>query len=127
LSADGPFLFEPVDVDTTSVEMLADLPDLYAFEVVLSGCPDPLWKRVFEDLWKRSRYLNKYDAVVLEESIRFICAKGQGMEDYLYLIESRIRAANEIVRCYWEKCGVEAILKKYQRYPLTFLPIGTIR
>jgi hypothetical protein len=118
-------LFEPADIDTTTVEMLQDIRELYAFDVVLSGRPDPVWKRTFERVWKESRYLGKLDAVVLEESIRFICRQKQGMEDYLYLIESRIKETNQRMEAYWQRRGVRVERLVYQRYPTTFRPIGT--
>lgn len=119
------FLLDPVDVDSFSVELLADLPGFFAFDVRLSGNPDPIWKRTFERVWKESRYMNKLDAVVLEETIRFICSQKQGMEDYLYLIESRITVVNREMKKYWEERGVPVQTARYLRYPASFRPIGT--
>ena len=117
-------LYEPADIDTTSIEMLRD--GLYAFQITLSGSPDPLWRRAFDQVWKESRYLWKLDAVVLEESVRFICRQSQGMEDYLFLIESRIEATNRRMQVYWDRQGVRVERLKYQRYPTTFIPLVKI-
>jgi hypothetical protein len=117
-------LYEPADIDSTSIEMLPDNRALFAFQVTLSGSPDPLWKQTFEHVWKESRYLGKLDARVLEDSIRFICSQSQGMEDYLYLIESRIEATNVRMQAYWDSLGIHAERLKYQRYPPTFIPLS---
>lgn len=119
-------LFEPADIDTTSIEMLPDNRELFAFQVTLSGSPDMLWKQTFEQVWQESRYLGKLDARVLESSIRFICRQSQGMEDYLYLIESRIEATNMRMQSYWERLGVRVERLKYQHYPTTFIPLGKL-
>jgi hypothetical protein len=121
---DKAYLYEPADIDSTSVEMLPDNRELFAFQVTLSGSPDNLWKQTFELVWRESRYLGKLDAVVLKDSIRFICRQSQGMEDYLYLIESRIEATNLRMQAYWECQGVQVERLKYQHYPSTFIPLG---
>ena len=118
------YLYEPADIDATSIEMLDRDPKLFAFRVTLSGTPDEVWRRAFDRVWKESRYLYKLDAIVVGEGIRFICRESQGMEDYLYFIESRIEAANRIVEAYWNAAGVRVKRLKYERYPSTFRPIG---
>jgi len=117
-------LYEPADIDSSKVEMLPDNRALFAFRVVLSGTPDPLWARTFEEIWKESRYLNKLDARVIGETIRFICKQSQGMEDYLFLIESRIEATNKRMEQYWESAGFEVKRLKYHHYPESFVPFG---
>lgn len=118
-------LFEPVDIDTGSIEILTE--DLFAFQVLLSGSPDGLWRRAFDQVWKESRYPGKLDAVVLEHSIRFICQQSQAIDRYLYLIESRIQAANARIKAYWESHGIPAKPLDYKSQPPTFIPIGRIR
>lgn len=119
-------LFEPADIDTTSIEMLPDDPPLYAFRIRLSGTPDNVWIRTFNEVWKRTRYLAKLDARVQRESIRFICRQSQGMEDYLYFIESRIEATNQIVEAYWHQQGVPVERLKYQALPDGFRPLNVV-
>ncbi len=123
---DTAYLYEPADIDTTRIEMLSDNQDLFAFQVMLSGSPDALWKQTFEQVWKESRYFGKLDAIVLENSIRFICRQSQGMEDYLYLIESRIEATNTRMQAYWENLGVRVERINYQHYPSTYIPLGRV-
>lgn len=118
------YLFEPADIDTTCIEMLERDPKLFGFRVKLSGSPDEIWKRTFDRLWKQSRYLYKLDATVSGDGIRFICRESQGMEDYLYFIESRIEATNKAVEAYWNAEGVPVKRLKYEHYPTTFKPIG---
>jgi len=118
------YLYEPADIDTTCIEMLERDPKLFAFRVTLSGTPDEVWRRAFDRVWKESRYLYKLDALVAGEGIRFICRESQGMEDYLYFIESRIEGANRIVEAYWNGAGVRVKRLKYEHYPTTFKRIG---
>jgi hypothetical protein len=118
------YLFEPGDVDTSRVEMLPDNPSLFAFWVVLSGSPDPLWIRTFYQVWKESRYLNKLESEVIGESIRFICFQSQGVEDYLYFIEQRIEETNRRMRAHWDSLGVPTKTLKYEKFPQSFVPIG---
>lgn len=119
-------LFTPADLDTTSIEILPDNPELFAFRVILSGSPDPLWSRTFDQVWKESYYLNKFSALVLEDSIRFICYQKQGIEDYLFLIESRIEATNQIMERYWQELGVDVQRLSYQHFPESFIPIASL-
>lgn len=119
-------LYEPGDIDSASVEMLPDSPHLYAFQVVLSGEADPLWRRTFERVWKESRYLGKLDALVTGDRVRFICSQRQGMADYLYLIESRIRETNRRMEEYWNGRGVSTVTLRYQHYPTSFIPLMKI-
>lgn len=120
------YLFEPSDIDTTQVEMLPDAPELFAFPVVLSGQPDLLWAKTFDRVWKECRYLNKLAAEVREDRIRFICSQKQGMEDYLYLIESRIEETNRRVEAHWRERGEPVERLKYQHYPETFRPFAVV-
>ena len=120
------YLYEPADIDTTGIEMLPDSPELFAFPVVLSGTPDPVWAKTFEQVWKESRYLNKLAARVIGDRIRFVCHQKQGMEDYLYLIESRISETNRRMEAYWTQRGIAVEWLKYQHYPSTFQPIAMV-
>lgn len=118
------YLYEPADIDTTQIEMLEREPKIFGFRVVLSGTPDEVWRRAFDRVWKESRYLSKLDAVVSGDGIRFICRESQGIEDYLFFIESRIEAANRVAEAYWTSEGVPVKRLQYERYPATFRPIG---
>ena len=120
------FLYEPGEIESTSVEVLPDNPALFAFQVVLSGEPDRVWKRTFDQVWKDSRHLGKLDALVLTDSIRFICRESQGIEDYLFLIESRIEATNRRMEDYWNSQGRAVRRREYRPYPLGFMPIGAV-
>ena len=120
------YLLEPADIDSTRIEMLSDHPDLFAFQVVLSGKPDPVWERTFYQVWKESRYLGKLDATLIEDRIRFICSQSQQIEDYLYFIESRIEETNRRMEDYWKRCGRPVKRIRYEHYPSTFRPIGVI-
>ncbi|MCA9415962.1 MAG: hypothetical protein KC917_06820 [Candidatus Omnitrophica bacterium] len=120
------YLYEPADIDTTQIEMLPDAPELFAFPVVLSGEPDPVWAKTFEQVWKECRYLNKLAATVRGDRIRFICSQKQGMEDYLYLIESRIAETNRRVEAYWKKQGARVERLKYEHYPSSFRPFAVV-
>jgi len=124
--SDKQYLYEPADIDTTRIEMLPQAPELFAFPVVLSGEPDPVWAKTFEQVWKESRYLNKLAAKVTEDRIRFVCSQKQGMEDYLYLIESRIEETNRRMQTYWKSQGVRVERLKYQHYPSTFQPFAVV-
>lgn len=126
MAADIAHLYEPGDIDSTSVEMLPDMPCLYAFQVVLSGQADPLWRTTFDRVWKESRYLGKLDALVIGDRIRFICSQRQGMTDYLYLIESRIRETNRRMEAYWKDKGLSTVTLRYQHYPTSFIPLVKI-
>ncbi|GMV66948.1 MAG: hypothetical protein KJ050_11715 [Candidatus Omnitrophica bacterium] len=119
-------LYTPADLDPTSVEMLADNPALFSFRVILSGTPDPLWVRTFDRIWKESRYLDKLSAGIQGDSIRFICHQKQGIEDYLFLIESRIEATNRIMERYWQELGVTAERLLYRHFPESFIPIASL-
>ena len=120
------YLYEPADIDTTRIEMLPDAPELFAFPVVLSGEPDPLWAKTFEQVWKESRYLNKLAAKVQGDRIRFVCSQKQGMEDYLYLIESRIEETNRRITNYAAIVGARIERLKYEHYPSTFRPFAVV-
>ena len=120
------YLFEPADIDTTQIEMLSDSPDLFAFPVVLSGEPDPVWIKTFEQVWKESRYLTKLAASVANDRIRFVCSQQQGMEDYLYFIESRIAETNRRMEAYWTEQGARVERLKYEHYPSTFQPFAVV-
>ncbi|MCG3199997.1 MAG: hypothetical protein HUU16_02930 [Candidatus Omnitrophica bacterium] len=120
------YLYEPGDIDSASVEMLPDSPALYAFQVVLSGEADPLWRRAFDQVWRESRYLGKLDALVVGDRIRFICSQRQGMTDYLYLIESRIRETNRRMEAHWRAKRIPTKTLRYQHYPSSFIPLVKI-
>lgn len=125
MSAPIHSLYEPVDIDSTRIEILPG--DLFAFQVTLSGSPDVMWRKTFDQVWKESRYLGKLDALVLENSIRFVCRQDQGIEAYLYLIESRVEATNEQMRVYWESQGICVERIKHQQYPASYIPLGGTR
>ena len=100
------YLFDPIDIDTLSVELMQDDPGLFAFQVILSGEPDLLWRLTFDLVWKESRYLGKLGATVQDDTIRFVCRQSQGIEDYLYFIECRIGETNRRMRRFWTARGV---------------------
>lgn len=86
---------EIVSVDTETVEKDDAFPKAYAFYIKLSGDPEHMWQRYFEDEWEHAFYTMKREIRVVGDKLRLVFGEGENIQSYVKFARQLVERTNE--------------------------------
>ncbi len=84
-----------IEINTDLVEKDRAFQNAYAFFITLSDKPDYLWKRYFEDEWKKSDYTMKREIRVTGNKLRVIFGFGDNVREHAKFAQRLVETTNQ--------------------------------
>lgn len=98
---------EIIGVDTETVEKDEAFPEAYAFYIKLSGEPEPLWGRYFEDEWKNALYLMKREIRVVGDKLCLVFGYGDNIQSHVEFARQLVEGTNKRIEKHNQQMELE--------------------